>query len=119
MTNCNVYIVTASFSSCRVWERDSVWFIWKRCARAKLVLAAPGAASAVIEDGRTGIIAEIKCKDELLGALLALIGQPQRTVQMGNAGYERFLNNFTADRFGNSLLAALQWEHRGAAKCAE
>ncbi len=85
----------------------------------KACIGAPGAAAAIIEDGRTGIIAETKCKDELLGALLALIDQPQRTVQMGNAGYERFLNNFTADRFGNTLLAALQWDHLGAVKCAE
>ncbi len=85
----------------------------------KACIGAPGAASAIIEDGRTGIIAESKCKDELLAALLALIDQPQRTAQMGNAGYERFLNNFTADRFGDSLMAALQWGHLGAAKCAE
>lgn len=85
----------------------------------KACIGAPGAAASVIEDGHTGIIADPSRKDELLGAILTLIAQPQRTVQMGNAGYERFLNNFTADRFGNTLLSALQCDHREPAKCAE
>jgi phosphatidylinositol alpha-1,6-mannosyltransferase len=85
----------------------------------KACIGAPGAAASIIENGQTGIIADPRRKDELLAAILTLIGQPQRTVQMGNAGYERFLSNFTADRFGKTLLAALQWDHRESAKCAE
>jgi phosphatidyl-myo-inositol dimannoside synthase len=85
----------------------------------KACIGAPGAAASVIEDGRTGIIADPRCKDEMLGAILALISKPQRTIQMGNAGYERFLNNFTADHFGKKLLGALHWDHLEVAKCAE
>jgi len=85
----------------------------------KACIGAPGAAAAVIEDGRTGIIVDPRHRDELLGALLSLIGQPQRCVQMGNAGYERFLRKFTAEHFGEMLLAALHWDATGVAKCAE
>jgi phosphatidyl-myo-inositol dimannoside synthase len=85
----------------------------------KACIGAPGAAASVIEDGRTGIIADPRCKDELLGALLALVGQPLRTLQMGNAGYERFVSHFTADRFGKTLLAALQLGQPEGATCAE
>ena len=85
----------------------------------KACIGAPGAAASVIEDGRTGIIADPRRKDELLGALLALIDQPLRTLQMGNAGYERFVNNFTADRFGKTLQAALQLDPIEGTKCAE
>jgi len=81
----------------------------------KACIGSPGAAAGVIEDGRTGIIADPGRKDDLLAALLALIGQPQRAAQMGNDGYERFLNRFTADRFGETLLSALQWKHLEAA----
>lgn len=84
----------------------------------KACIAAPGAASAIIQHGRTGIIADPTHKDELLGALLSLIGQPQRTMQMGNAGRERFLCHFTADRFSSTLLTALQRDDQGDAKCA-
>ncbi len=85
----------------------------------KACIGAPGAAASVIEDGRTGIIADPRCKDDLLNALFDLISQPQRTVQMGNAGYERFLDNFTADRFGRTLLSGMQLECLRAARCAE
>jgi phosphatidylinositol alpha-1,6-mannosyltransferase len=85
----------------------------------KACVGAPGAAASIIEHGRTGIIADPDCKDGLLGELLALIGQPQRTVQMGNAGYERFMENFTADHFGNKLAAALRVNHSKGATCAE
>ena len=47
--SCNNCIATASFLLCPVWQKDSAWFIWKRCAPAKPVLAAPGAAAAIIE----------------------------------------------------------------------
>lgn len=85
----------------------------------KACIGAPGAAAAIIEDGKTGFIADPRHKDELLGALLSLIGQPQRTTQMGIAGYERFLSNFTSEGFNNKLMAALHWNDQGAATCAE
>jgi len=85
----------------------------------KACIGAPGAAASVIEHGRTGIIADPRSRDELLGAILGLIGQPLRTIQMGNAGYERFESNFTADHFGKTLLSALQLNHLDGAKCAE
>lgn len=85
---------------------------------SKACIGAPGAAESVIEDGQTGLIANPRHKDELLAAILALIRQPQRTVAMGNAGYKRYFSNFTADRFGKTLLAALQWDHGESAKCA-
>lgn len=85
----------------------------------KACIGAPGAAASIIEDGRTGIIADPSSKDELLQALLAMIGQPQRTVEMGEAGYERFLTHFTADRFGKTLITALQENVPGFSQCAE
>ncbi len=85
----------------------------------KACIGAPGAAASIIEDGRTGMIADPSCKGELLRALVAMIGQPQRTVQMGDAGYERFLTHFTADRFGKTLVAALQKNVPGSSQCAE
>ena len=85
----------------------------------KACIGAPGAAASVIEHGQTGIIADPRRKDELLGALLTLIGQPQRTIQMGYAGYERFKSNFTADRFGKTLLTALRLDSIEGTPCAE
>lgn len=85
----------------------------------KACIAAPGAAADIIDDGKTGLIVDPRRKDKLLEALLYLIDQPQQTVQMGIAGYERFLGNFTAKRFGDKLMAALQWQDLEHAKCVE
>jgi glycosyltransferase involved in cell wall biosynthesis len=85
----------------------------------KACLAAPGAAAAVIEDGKSGIIADPTRRDELLQALFYFMGHPQRTAEMGRAGYERFRNTFTAEHFGESLMVALRLNDQGVAKCAE
>jgi glycosyltransferase involved in cell wall biosynthesis len=74
----------------------------------KACIGAPGAATAIIQDGRTGIVVDPACKPKLLEALLRLISQPERTAEMGLLGYERFLNHFTAEKFGEALIAALR-----------
>jgi phosphatidylinositol alpha-1,6-mannosyltransferase len=112
------------YSDCDFFVMPSVGegfgLVYLEAMRAhKACIGAPGAAAFVIADGETGIIADPCSKDELLKAILALIGQPQRTIQMGNAGYDRFLSKFTAERFGKTLLAALQRDHRESAICAE
>jgi glycosyltransferase involved in cell wall biosynthesis len=85
----------------------------------KACVAAPGAAASVIEDGKTGVIVDPRRRDELLRALISLVEHPQRTAEMGAAGYERFRNTFTAEHFSNSLMNALQFSEKGDAVCAE
>jgi len=65
--------------------------------RAVVATAAGGIPEAV-EDGVTGRVVPVRDPSRLAQALLALLGDPARRREMGEAGRRRFLARFTADR---------------------
>jgi glycosyltransferase involved in cell wall biosynthesis len=73
--------------------------------RAPAVCARRGGMPEVVEQNKTGIIVESGNVDALAAALIRLLDDESLRQQMGNAAYERVVNNFTWDRIAASLLS--------------
>lgn len=84
----------------------------------KACIAGTGAASEVVVDGRTGILVDPHSREQLLNALLSLIENPARAAEMGENGYERFVHEFTAERFADRFCRLLAFTKTGVAQCA-
>jgi glycosyltransferase involved in cell wall biosynthesis len=81
-------------------------------ARGVAVVAVDaGGPGEFIEHGRTGMLARSGAVSALADALEPLLGSPELRRQIGDAGRERFLENFTAEalqrRFFESFEALL------------
>ena len=74
---------------------------------AKACIAAPGAASEIIEDGISGLIVDPVDQDALVAAIVRLFQQPQTREAMGRAGAAQLAGHFRADHFANRLLHEL------------
>lgn len=66
------------------------------------------AASEVIADGESGFIVNRDEPRELVGALVALLGDPALRAKMGAAGRRRFESRFTYEHFRDRLLPILE-----------
>jgi phosphatidylinositol alpha-1,6-mannosyltransferase len=66
---------------------------------AKPCIGGAGAASEIIQHGITGFIVDPAKNAELLDAMLRLYAEPETCAQMGKAGRERFLAEFTDRHF--------------------
>jgi phosphatidylinositol alpha-1,6-mannosyltransferase len=75
----------------------------------KPVLAARGsAAEEIVVDGRTGLLADPDDRDELRGALYRLLDHPGEARRMGEAGFERWRQEYSGERFRERLLPLLE-----------
>ena len=57
-----------------------------------------GGVSELVEDGVTGYLISRDDSDTLKSKLETLIDNPQLRLQMGMAGYQRFIDQFTFER---------------------
>jgi len=70
----------------------------------KPVVALSGTAAAeIVVHGETGLLAALGDQKGLTAALAALLGDPERRRAMGQAGHERWREQFTYDRFKTGL----------------
>jgi glycosyltransferase involved in cell wall biosynthesis len=62
----------------------------------------------VVEDGRTGLLCEIRDPVDLAEKLDALLSDPERAREMGEAGFERLLREYDEERFTASYVRMLR-----------
>lgn len=75
----------------------------------KPVLAARGsAAEEIVLDGRTGLLVDPDDREELRDALARLIDHPGEARRLGEAGFERWRNEFGIERFRERLEPLLE-----------
>jgi phosphatidyl-myo-inositol dimannoside synthase len=78
-------------------------------AHGKPVIAgAHGGTPELVADGVTGYLVRYGDAEAVADRLLALLGNPARRAQMGEAGRARFEQNYTFARFRERLLALLE-----------
>lgn len=65
-----------------------------------------GPAPEVVTNGRTGILVEKGNINALSDALILLLKNPQKARVMGEAGYQKFLSNFTFNKVGPQYIDA-------------
>lgn len=70
-------------------------------------IGSPGAAEEIIVAGETGLIVPAESRPELTRALIQLLGAPDTCERLGAAGAARVALRFTAERFAESMRAAL------------
>jgi phosphatidyl-myo-inositol dimannoside synthase len=70
------------------------------------VIAAHGAASEIVDDGRTGLLVQPGDRRELTDALVSLLDNPRRAAAMGAAARARLIAHFTEEQFRSRLAAA-------------
>jgi glycosyltransferase involved in cell wall biosynthesis len=75
---------------------------------AKACIGGMGAAAEIIADGRTGRIVDPADPETVYQAVLRMFSEETETVEMGRAGQQRFLMNFTENQFGRRLRQALE-----------
>ncbi len=75
----------------------------------KPVLAARGsAAEEIVVDGRTGLLADPDDREELRGALFRLLDHPGEARRIGEAGFERWRQEYSGERFRERLSPLLE-----------
>lgn len=74
----------------------------------KACIGGHGAAAEIIADGQTGRLVDPADPDALQAALLRMFGDEARTEAMGQAGRQRFLQDFTEEQFGDRVRRALE-----------
>lgn len=67
-----------------------------------------GGIPAIIEDGKTGYIVEKHSPEEIAKKIEYLIDHPEKRIAMGKAGKEKFLKEFTLDKFENRMKDILE-----------
>jgi len=71
-----------------------------------VVATAAGGIPEAVEDGVTGRVVPVRDPAALAGALVEVLGDPQRARALGDAGRRRFEERFTADRMVDETLSA-------------
>jgi glycosyltransferase involved in cell wall biosynthesis len=66
------------------------------------------AAGEIIDDGVTGYLVNQSDPRELGAALLGLLGNRERRVQMGASGRRRFERDFSYDAFSDRIVGLLE-----------
>ncbi len=104
--------LAALYARCRFFvmpSRDEGFgLVFLEAMRAgKACIGATGAAAEIIEDGITGVVVDPANRDELLDAILRLYAEPDTCAQLGAAGRERFLAEFTDCHFRARLARLL------------
>jgi glycosyltransferase involved in cell wall biosynthesis len=62
-----------------------------------------GAISEIIDDGVTGFIVDKNSPEQIADKIEFLINNPEKRIEMGKAGREKFLNNYTIDIFEKNM----------------
>ena len=110
------HALRAAYESCDVFilpsagEGFGIVFLEAMHYRKPVIAANSGAAPEVVKDGETGMLAAPGNVDELAAAMIALATNESECVRMGEAGYQRLLNNFTFDHFKTKLREILMHE---------
>ena len=88
------------------WTEGLPLVVLEAMARRKPVVATPvGGTPEVVIDGETGLLVPPRDPDLLAAALRRLLADADLRTQMGEAGYRRVRDNFSADAMTRRVLA--------------
>lgn len=103
------HALRAAYASCDVFvlpsagEGFGIVFLEAMHYRRPIIAANSGATPEVVNDGKTGILVEAGNIEQLAAAMIALATNQSERDRMGQAGYQRFQENFTFDHFKQRL----------------
>lgn len=89
-------------------RHEGFGLVFLEAMRAGLAcVGAPGAAAEIIDDTRTGFLADPQRPDQVFGALRRLFLDDAARARLGAAGRARYLGHFTDAHFAQRLHAAM------------
>jgi glycosyltransferase involved in cell wall biosynthesis len=77
--------------------------------RKPCVVTDVGDCGRVVEHGRTGLVVPPQDPDALAGALLDLLDDPQKALQMGRLGRTRLEDHYRIERYVGDWERLLLW----------
>jgi glycosyltransferase involved in cell wall biosynthesis len=67
-----------------------------------------GAIPDIVVDNETGLLVEVQNAKMLADKLAVLLDDKELRLKMGRAGYKRFTDNYTIDKFESNILETIQ-----------
>jgi glycosyltransferase involved in cell wall biosynthesis len=107
-TISRLYREATAFVMPSLYEPFGIAFLEAMAYRLPCVGANRCAIPEIVQDGVTGLLASPDDADELAGRLLALISDPDRAREMGEAGFRRLVERYTWDRVAERTIGALR-----------
>lgn len=102
--NAPYNVVMEAMSRCRFAVFPSIWAdpcptvaFEAMCQRKAVITSSIGGLKDIVVDGETGILVPPNDSDKLAEAISYLLERPQLASKMGAKGYQRFIENYTAD----------------------
>ena len=86
---CDLFVLPSGY------ESFVIAFVEAWACKKPVIGARMGAIPSVIDEGRDGLLVAYRDPDDLARAILELLADPQRRAQMGQAGYQKVLENYT------------------------
>lgn len=95
--NCDIFVMPSRGEGFGIVYLEAMFY-------KKAVIAGDhGGCRAVVEGGRTGLLARYGDIDGLSEAIVGLLHDDQQRLRIGEAGYERLMDNFTYAHFSKRL----------------
>jgi glycosyltransferase involved in cell wall biosynthesis len=88
---CDVFVLASGYESFGIAFVEA----WS-CAKP-VIGCRIGAIPAVIDEGRDGLLVPYQEPEALARAIVGLLGEPQRRIEMGRAGQQKVMENYTWD----------------------
>jgi glycosyltransferase involved in cell wall biosynthesis len=102
MAACDVFVLAS------LWEGFGLVFVEAMAAGKPVVATRVSAIPEVVLDGETGLLVPPEDADALAAAILRLCDDPAERDRLGNSGYRRVHELFTADRMVDETLAVYE-----------
>lgn len=96
---CDLFVLPSGY------ESFGIAFVEAWACNKPVIGARIGAIPSVIDEGRDGLLAAYQDPDDLARAVLELLSDPQRRAQMGQAGRQKVLENYTWDTVTDRVRA--------------
>ena len=103
-----LYREATTFVLPSLYEPFGIAFLEAMAYRLPCVGADRCAIPEIVEDGVTGLLARPEDTDELAARLLALIADPDRARDMGEAGFRRLVSRYTWDHVADRMIDAMR-----------
>jgi glycosyltransferase involved in cell wall biosynthesis len=103
MAACDLFVLASR------WEGFGLVFLEAMAAGKPVVATRVSAIPEVVVDGETGLLVPPEDPQALAGAIIRLCHDPSESRRLGNNGYRRVREHFTAGRLVDETLA-VYWE---------